>query len=297
MYTDGFTIFNGQTHNMLVNGTNLLGNSSCTEAALITPKPGAPDHYFIFSNSTNNSNVGTIGYSEIDLDLGPDGEVIVKNQELYTANTGEGLDVLPHPDGVSFWVLAYDGAANMRSYRVDANGVSNNPVISDLGMNGTVLRGTINHTEDYELLTLSAYQGASGFIATADVDLATGVVSPAEIHVTGQVGFSTTFSPDGTKLYYSVGVEGWSGTPHQFDLETDTATQLNGTSGFAAAKLAPDGKVYFAGYGKTWMGVVNAPDEAGVAADFNTNGISMNGCISGYAVPNQTAAYLEFVPQ
>ena len=75
----------------------------------------------------------------------------------------------------------------------------------------------------------------------------------------------------------------------------NTDTMLGGTS-LAAAKLAPDGKVYWATYNSDYLGVVNQPDAPGAAADFVAQGLSLNGCKSGFGLPNQTASYLEYLP-
>ena len=134
-----------------------------------------------------------------------------------------------------------------------------------------------------------------GIIATACFDRETGTVSNVQQHVNGDLGYHASCSPDGTKLYYVRGSEGWLGTGYQFDLSTNTDTMLGGTS-LAAAKLAPDGKVYWATYNSDYLGVVNQPDAPGAAADFVAQGLSLNGCKSGFGLPNQTASYLEYLP-
>jgi len=113
--------------------------------------------------------------------------------------------------------------------------------------------------------------------------------------VTGDLGFHASFSGDGTKLYYVRGTEGWSGVAYQYDLVTKTETMLGG-SALAAAKLAPDGKVYYVGYGKTSLAVVNYPDKAGAACNYVDNGLALKGCTCAFGVPNQTAAYLGYLP-
>ena len=112
---------------------------------------------------------------------------------------------------------------------------------------------------------------------------------------TGDLGYHASYSADGTKLYYAIGEQGWEGVAYQYDLTTKTQTVLGGTN-LAAAKLAPDGKVYYVGYGKSYLAVVNSPNVAGAGADFVENGLSLNGCSAGFGVPNQTAAYLSFLP-
>jgi hypothetical protein len=295
-YTDGRKVFNGATHQLLANGDGLSGDASATEPALIAPKIGSDDkQFYIFTNSTNVTAPSDISYSLMDLSVGPNGTVTTKNTLLASGNVGEALDVLPHADTKSFWVLAYDGAAGIQAFKVDESGVSSTPVLSATGITGQVKRGAINHTQDYDTLVLAMNFTTSGVIATAHFDRQTGAVSNVEQHVTGDLGYHASFSPDGTKLYYVRGSEGWLGTGYQFDLTTNTDTKLGGTS-LAAAKLAPDGKVYWATYNAGYLGVVNQPDAAGAAAGFVADGLDLKGCKSGFGLPNQTASYLDYLP-
>jgi hypothetical protein len=296
-YTDGRKVFHGTTHQLLANGDGLSGHVSATEPALIAPKFGSDDkQFYIFTNNTDMYPPSTISYSIMDLTQGPNGTVVEKNTVLATGNVGEALDLLPHTDGQSFWVLGYDTAANIQAFSVGKNGLSTTPVKSPTGLTGEPHRGAINHTEDYDTLVLAMnYGGPSGLIATASFDRTTGMVSNVKQIVTGDLGYHASFSPDGTKLYYVRGSEGWLGTPYQWDLTTGTETQYPGFSA-AAAKLAPDGKLYWAIYNATSLAVVDQPNEPGAAANYNATGLSLEGCVSGFGLPNQTAAYLEYLP-
>jgi len=300
-YTDGITVYNGFDDTELANGTGLLGQTSSTEPALITPKYGGDGGtFYVFSDNytSDDSPTGDIYYSVIDLSQGPHGTVTTKNTHLFAGNVGEALDMLPHANGTDFWVLAYDGAANVDAFLVSASGVSATPVTSPTGLTGTVLRSAINHSYDYDHVVLAmnfGTTGPQGQIVTASIDRATGTLSGFKTVATGDLGYHASYSGDGTKLYYVRGTQGWQGVAYQFDLTTGTETMLGGT-GLAAAKLAPDGKVYYVGYGKTSLAVVNTPNAAGAAAGFLDNGLPLGGCIAAFGVPNQTAAYLSYLP-
>ena len=303
-YTNGISVYNGWDNTVLANGDGLLGNPSSTEPALITPKYGGDvgsdaGTFYVFSDNyeSDSSPTGTIYYSTIDLGQGAHGTVTSKNNVLFTGNIGEALDMLPHANGTDFWVLGYDGAANIAAFLVNASGVSTTPVVSPTGLTGTVMRSAINHSYDYDhvVLAMNFNDTPPGQIATADFDRATGKVSNVHVVTTGDLGYHASYSADGTKLYYVIGTQGWYGVAYQYDLTTKTQTVLGGTN-LAAAKLAPDGKVYYVGYDNAYLAVVNSPNLGGTAADFVVNGLSLNGCMAGYGVPNQTAAYLSFLP-
>ena len=295
-YTDGRTVFSGASNQMLANGAGLNGDPSSTEAALISPKYNSANQgFYVFTNTTNVGSPSSIAYSEIDLSLGPDGTVTEKNVTLLTGNVGEGLDLLPHPNGQDFWVISYDGADNIAAFLVSESGVSTTPIRSSTGLTGQVMRASINHTLDYDTLVMSQnYGGANGVVAVADFDRGTGTVSPATVIATGDLGYHATFSGDGSKVYFVRGTEGWMGQAYQYDLLTDTETLLGG-SALGASKLAIDGKLYWAGHGKASLGVVNNPDAAGTACDFVPDAFHLNGCMSGYGIPNQTASYIDYV--
>jgi hypothetical protein len=297
-YTDGITVYSGLDNNQLANGDALFGQPSATEPALITPMYGGDGGtFYVFSDNyvDDNSTTGDVYYSTIDLGQGPHGTVTNKNVHLFTGNIGEALDMVPHSNGTDFWVLAYDGAANVEAFLVSASGVSSTPVVSPTGLTGAVLRSAINHSYDYDKVVLAMNFGTSGLIATSVIDRSTGSISGVKTIATGDLGFHASYSGDGTKLYYVKGVQGYSGTAYQYDLTTNTETMLGGTD-LAAGKLAPDGKLYYVGYGKTALAVVNDPNAAGTACGFVDNSLPLQGCSSGWGVPNQTAAYLSYLP-
>jgi hypothetical protein len=296
-YTDGRSVFNGATNQLLANGSGLNGHASATEPALIAPKLGSDDQgFYIFTNETNVQSPSSVSYSEIDLSLGPNGTVTTKNVSLLSGNPGEALDLLPHTNESDFWVVLYDGADTIKAFLVDQAGVGATPLVSSTGLSGQVMRGAINHTLDYDTLVLAQnYGGANGTIATAAIDRGTGQVSTATIVATGDVGYHASFSAEGRKLYYVRGTEGWSGQAYQYDLDTTTETLLGGQA-LGAAKLAPDGKLYWAGVDDTHLGVVNLPDAAGTAANYVVDGLFLEGCTAGFGVPNQTASYLDYLP-
>tara|TARA_R110000868_G_scaffold131418_2_gene341459 strand:+ start:12265 stop:12708 length:444 start_codon:yes stop_codon:yes gene_type:complete len=47
-YTDGIKVWN-KNHQLMPNGIDLMGDPSSTQSAIIVPKPGNPDVYYIFT--------------------------------------------------------------------------------------------------------------------------------------------------------------------------------------------------------------------------------------------------------
>ncbi len=238
---------------------------------------------------------GHVVYTLVDLTVGDHGAVIERGTELQAGNPGEALDVVPHEDGHAFWILVFDTAATLNAYLVTEDGIATEPVRSETGITGPVHRGSINHSESYTMLALSFHRPTQGFVATTTFDRASGRAAPATVRAeSADIGYHATFSPNASKLYFSDGTEGYMGVPQQLDLETGVVTALPGT-GFGAAKLAVDGYLYYTGYNKTSLGRVEHPDEPGEAAGFVAEALDLQGCRAGFGVPNQTAAFLDYL--
>ncbi|MDP6909474.1 MAG: hypothetical protein QF371_08210, partial [Flavobacteriales bacterium] len=132
-YTDGRFAYN-RNHVQMPNGFGMLGNPSSAQSAIIVPKPGDDNRYYIFTVAASGGPDG-FRYSEIDLSLdGGLGDVIVatKNTLLFSPSV-EKVAAVKHANGFHYWVISH-GLNNNRyySYLVDCNGISA-PVISDVG--------------------------------------------------------------------------------------------------------------------------------------------------------------------
>lgn len=65
-YTDGVTVWD-RNHNIMPNGTGLMGHESSTQSSLVIPKPNDPNIYYLFTVSEINSD--GLRYSVIDMSL------------------------------------------------------------------------------------------------------------------------------------------------------------------------------------------------------------------------------------
>ena len=106
-YTDGITVYD-KLHNIMPNGTGLLGHYSSTQSAMIVKKPQASNIYYIFTVDTYISSSGdSLCYSEVDMTLngGLGGVTDVKNVLLFQY-AAEKVTAVPHCNGVDFWIVA-----------------------------------------------------------------------------------------------------------------------------------------------------------------------------------------------
>ena len=140
-YTDGKSVWD-RYKNLMPNGTGLAGNPGVTQPAIIIPKPGDDDIYYIFTVdiirfTSGDTTKNGFRYSEVNMSLNNgNGDVTEnKNVELLT-EVGSKVTAVQHDNGTDFWVLAHKWNSNeFCAYHVSDGGVNKNYVSSKLGVN------------------------------------------------------------------------------------------------------------------------------------------------------------------
>jgi hypothetical protein len=130
-YTDGVNVYN-RVHTLMPNGSGLKGGASSTQSAVIVPKPGSPNLYYIF---TVAEVLGSLGfeYSIVDMTLsGGMGDITTKNTTILSGPVCEKLAATYHANGKDVWVVAHDITNTYYAYLITATGISA-PVISNSG--------------------------------------------------------------------------------------------------------------------------------------------------------------------
>lgn len=158
-YTDGSIVYD-KNHQIMPNGSGLLGHRSSTQSAIIVPKPKDPNLYYIITvdepnplnvdNNTSNDedppNTG-LNYSVVDLRLNSGSGDIVsskKNIHLVTYDINDPEDVkfkcsekitaVQHTDGISFWVITHF-KNTFYSFKISPFGLDQNPVKTTMSEN------------------------------------------------------------------------------------------------------------------------------------------------------------------
>ena len=131
-YTDGSTVYN-RNHVLMLNGDNLLGDSSSTSSAIIVPDPGNSDRFYIFTVDTDDqrfSDADGLHYSTVDMALDNGlGGVDAKNISLLDI-TSEKLTAVRNFDRTGYWVLTHFQDIYY-AYELTAAGLSQ-PVLSQV---------------------------------------------------------------------------------------------------------------------------------------------------------------------
>lgn len=300
-YTDGISVWN-KKHQLMANGAGLMGNFSSTQSAVIAPQPGSDQLYYIFTVD-NNARKNGLRYSLVDIKQENGlGQVISKNTPLITPVT-EKVTAVRHGNKEDIWVITHlwDSDA-FYAYLLTDKGIVNvaDPVISHTGV---VHGGDNTNSIGYMKASPDGSKIALGIrlrntYELLDFDDTTGKISkPVTFQSTDYTSaYGLEFSPDGSKLYINASAPA---RIYQIDMDNNYAVKLVGTSTYrnaGALQLGPDGKIYFAKYRSTSLGVITNPNAAGAACHYEDSGVFLAGRESYFGLPNFIQSYFHKPP-
>ena len=299
-YTDGITVFD-RNHNTMQNGARLYGDPSSTQSALIVPKPLDPNIYYIFTVDTSTFEGDPdrgLNYSTVDISLNNgNGAVIEKNVRLLNDCSEKVAAVLKNCSDKSVWVVTLSsefGSGNYGTYHafeVNATGVTATAVKSTFpNLSIEDARGYLKFSNDGKKMASANMRFG---LQLFDFDALTGIVSNKQelpINGTNQNPYGIEFSPNSRFLYThsSNFVEGelkHASSLIQFDLSDPdiVASQVeieHNRIYRGALQLGANGKIYRTiaqNYftGTPYLGVINNPNEKGLAANYQHNAIRL----------------------
>ncbi|MBI9041294.1 T9SS type B sorting domain-containing protein [Lutibacter sp.] len=298
-YTDGVTVWN-KNHLVMPNGTGLLGNASSTQSAIIVPKPGNLNQYYIFTvddrNTTSPLSTNGIRFSTIDLTLnGGLGDVIPAQKNLtLVAQAYEKITAVKHADSNSFWVISFI-QNRFLAWRVDAAGVNTTPIISNVS-NALDSRGYLKVSPDGKKIACANF-GTGSSLMIYDFNPATGIVSneiQLSFDTTNDIPYGVEFSMQSQKLYVTTSqlsgnIHSPPGKLYQYNMASANisasrilihSSNVNTRGGL---QLAIDGKIYRAlsitttsQIGTAYLGVINNPESDGIACNYVHNAIDVS---------------------
>lgn len=305
------------------------GGYSSRQGALIVPKPGTTDKYYMLNSDHVEwegdtmctqpypyKKGGGVGYFLIDMSQnGGDGKVMEYNRKLLVPSF-EGLTATRHANGMDYWIatqtgwydLGFSSADSVYIYRLTSTGFSA-PLKFPVGINDAMLRFSPDGTKFFIEDTKTVY----------DFDNSTGVISsPQTITNTGSTfNLSWVFSPNSKYLYYlefnMIGFFNYNYSLFQYDTDaanisatktlvanTPTLPSTSGIILYGQAQTAPDGKIYIARYNAEdsldcrTLSVINCPNKQGPAAGFVENGFTlMPNTYVSFNLPNNIEYFLQ----
>ncbi|MEI6020126.1 MAG: T9SS type A sorting domain-containing protein [Bacteroidota bacterium] len=291
-------------NNVVMPNGSISGNPGLSQSVLALKKPGSSTLYYAFALNFSSSGTGLL-YYVIDMSLAGGTGSVVSNTYMTVPNhvySSEKITATKHCNDVDYWVVVHPkDKPEFYSYLISSTGVSNSPVVSQVGQDTISGPGYMKISPTGKKIALI---GKRGDVIIHDFDKSTGAVSSNSVVLTGtNNAYGLEFSPDGTKLYMSTGKIGntllW-----QWDLCASNGSAINNSKQiiFAANNtqngallLGPNGKIYKARNGVDTLGVINNPNAAGVNCNYQNSGQSLGGNGSGSGLPNQVAK--TFKPQ
>ena len=280
-YTDGRKVWNANNQ-VMPNGANLLGGfyNSCTQGALIVPFPEDNQRYYLFTLEELEalSLVPVVDnglrYSVVDMTLNGglgDVQIATLNTPLVTDLT-EKLIVIRSTEIQGFWVIAHKKNANeFLAWKIDACGVTAQPVVSTVGSNFA-----------------SAPFGANE-------------ANPLTVNVTDDSNppflrkYGACFSPDGSKFYYTN-----MNSVYQLNLGTYTSAAIASSITLIYSPLlepnnyycfqieqAPNNKLYVSIGNTGRLDEISNPNLLGLGCAYAINAVSFSPATCQLGLPAQ----------
>ncbi|QZK91542.1 T9SS type B sorting domain-containing protein [Flavobacterium sp. CHNK8] len=301
-YTDGVSVYN-KNHLLMENGSDLRGNNTSTQSAIIVKKPKSSTIYYIFTCDAQGSNEG-IKYSEVDLSLnGGLGAVTSNKNILLFTPTTEKLTAALNRTGEGVWVITHGyGSNNFYSFFVDNSGVNSIPVISSAGVEVAGAQDAIGSMKVAPTGDKLICANLSSLTELFNFNNQTGVVSNPRLITNKPKTYGVEFSQSGKIAYLTTG----SDIPKKFELnqydltainipgsEINLVTTIYRESSPLALQLAPDGKIYVANDLVPYLSAIANPNVLGIGCNFQLKAVDLKGRLSYAGLPQFTPSNLQ----
>ncbi len=301
-YTDGQKVYDA-SHNLMVNGSNLLGHVSSCQSALIIPWPGNYSKYFIISvDAIENNAVNGVRYSVVDMSLNSGKGDIVSSQKniVLLKPQCEKATLIPHSNKTDYWLVTNQSSSDsILSFAITSTGINKKAIRSNSGL---VLKGDLNNNLGYlnpshDGSRLVSCHFQLNKVLLMDFDNSTGKISNSIILIKA-CAYSAEFSPNNKVLYVS-GLR-WPTSIDQFDISSTSQSTIQksikqifdyGSGEMGALKLAPDGLIYATSETTTnnyneHLGAIKNPNTLGINCSFNPKAVYLGGKGTRLGLPN-----------
>ena len=318
---DEIQIRNAQ-YQVLVNGNNLNSDWNQNRKSMFLPWPGHPGQYYLIQTRAWNPNYpdARAVYHRIDVNgSGGIGEV-VERDIILSDSAAQYMTAVLDAEGTGIWlILHHTYRPVFMAYHLDANGLSNTPVLSEAGPLieawGYQGLGILRPSPDGDRLYMSkCYQicTTDTWLHLMDFDRATGEISAfvtfdddggstgLEVSASGQYLYNVTYACDfdlgiATRLWQYDVSSGDSATIRDSRIlvyEAPIVTPELGCYGRQGnLALSIDGRIYCGKNRGSHLAVINQPDLQAPACAYVHDGIWLEGDTSWLWLPNQMREY------
>ncbi len=238
------------------------GSNSAAQSSVIIPKPGTPNHYYLFTMQGQVFDPYParpfgrgLSYFEVDMSLNGGLGGVVDYKEAIFAPSFEGLCAVRHTNGSDYWIIVNNKGIGFAVFGVSAGGISTPQLFN--GASGSEIKAS----PDGKWVSMSRY--------LYKFDATTGKLSNP-LWLDPYFG-RREFSPNSKRLFVCSYVDE---SLLYFDLTSPNikASKIDiipfGDSTLFSTRgmqLAPDGKIYIsqAGYGFSyWLSAIACPNTA-----------------------------------
>lgn len=291
LYTDGDLVYD-KTHALIA--SNIGGDPTSTQSALIVPLPGDETLYYIFTTQAiTGTTMFELKYSLFDLKLnGGNGSVVMQDVLLFSKST-ERIAANAN------WLIAHEyGNNSFRAYPITGAGIGA-PVISSAGSDHSFKvaqqgEGYMKLGPRNNLAVALSTPGVSNHVELFTLNQQTGAVEnfrPINLNnPTGQV-YGVEFSPGGNKLFATLKNVPGPSTLYEYFLDSieqpyfRQMIQQNVEMG--AIQIGPDGQLYMAVNGASSLGTIQAVEDTTQLSSLTINGFALaSGTTSRLGLPN-----------
>jgi len=299
LYTNGIQIWNGK-HKVISGDTQLGGDDTSTQSAVIVPKPGSSTIFYVFTTFRQLICVTV----DITLNKGNGG---ITSKTVLLENSTEKLAAVSHCNQKDFWILAHENENNVfRSFLLTSGGLEKTGVVSKAGTDFDYYKsvGNMKFSPAADRLGMAVF-GKSCY-ELFDFDNSSGIVSnPVSlVHKDFQLAYGLEFSPNG-KFIYVCEVATVSSPIFQLDISSATVEKIlkskieigrTRESNFGSLQLGPDRKIYVSRIGSRYLGVINNPDLQGYKCGYVNDGMKLIKGTSGLGFPNGVVSLPKIQP-
>ena len=298
-YSNGETIYN-KNHQVMQNGSGLLGHNSTFQGVVIVPVPGNDSIYYVFTADAFERNyVNGYRYSIVNINLNNGLGAVISKNNLLSAPSTERLTAARHANGVDIWVITNDINSNVfRAYLINCSGLQTTPVVSTVGevlnTHTDMPFGAMKVSPDGKQLCQTHFPQTDGnipenYFQLFDFNSSTGVLSNSKkISIPNNRFYSPEYSPDSKLLYVT---KTFDNEIDQFEVTLPTVPQIAASrvsipalNGFFGMQIAPDNKIYVTRM-SLFLSVINNPNVKGAGCNFELNKIQLTG-FAGLNLPN-----------
>ena len=286
LYSDGDQAWVAE--NSYISADPLGGDPSASQSAVIVPFPDSVNEYYIFTQPVSQ---GSIKYTTFDVST-----VQQTSSTLLlpgTENSSEVIGVTKHRNGRDYWLVTTDQInQSVLVFSITPDGISaatiydqSSPVAFGFGQavfssrsNKLVVSGDNTNIWDFNPST--------GEVAHQQ----------ALVGIDNELMYGSAFSPDDRMLY----IYGYN-PPRIYQVELSNGYDLEELFNNSVCdrggslSLALDNKIYAACRHKNGvqpsLGVINAPNQASIAADFDPSGLQFTNCTVYFGLPTAITPY------